>query len=407
MNILQNRLDKTSIKNILTIRYNPMEKPVFRKSLQKDFETKFSDGKGLYTEKLLLKSVENQINDESGPYVISLSSGIDSSLCLGLLRKKYQNEKIIAICGIFDESKDESKQARKIANRFDAKFKTLKMPSIFVTMPKIISITKKPKWNTYTHIIAEEAKKNGNILVTGDGADEIFGGYTFRYSKFLHLLQPYDHWKNKVLDYLECHNRDWVPDQEQMFGRLIKFNWNNIYNFFKPFFQNTLEPLKQVMLADFNGKLLYDFIPSAMAISHHYKIKNTPFFLDPNVIKFGLGLSIKQKFDPRLHKGKIVLRNISKRLGIEHIEEKKGFSPGLWFDWKRHGKKICEKYILSKDAYIFDKGLINSNWVIRAYERVEYDGDIRYLNRLISILSLEIWYRMFISKEMTANKKLY
>ena len=50
--------------------------------------------------------------------------------------------------------------------------------------------------------------------------------------------------------------------------------------------------------------------------------------------------------------------------------------------------------------------IINHNWVIRSFEKVENDGDIRYLNRLISILALEIWYRLFITKEISSSKKL-
>ena len=58
------------------------------------------------------------------------------------------------------------------------------------------------------------------------------------------------------------------------------------------------------------------------------------------------------------------------------------------------GKHICKSYIMHKNARIFQKKLINYNWVLRAYERVEQDGDIRYLNRLISILALEVWCRL-------------
>jgi len=393
------------VRNLLTIRYNPTEKPIFQKALLNDFIPRNSDENGIFIEELLLKNIRHQFKNKSDPIIVSLSSGIDSSLCLALLRKCFPKKKIIALCGVFDKTMDESKEAKKIADHFSAKFKIVKMPSIFLTMPKLISITQKPKWNTYTHIIAQEAKKYGNDLVTGDGADEIFGGYTFRYSKYLNLFQSRNNWKTNIINYLDCHNRDWVSDQQQMFGSSIKFDWNVIYNYFKSYFNNSLTPLSQVLFADFNGKLLFDFIPTSISISKYYKIRNFSPFLDSNIIKFGLGLPIQQKYDLHSKKGKKILRKISKRLGIKHIEQKKGFSPGLWLDWEKNGKKLFESIIMTENANIFKKNFIEYNWVVNSFEKLTQDGDIRYLNRLISILTLEIWYKMIILNEFDHNHK--
>jgi len=402
---LKARLDKNAIRNFLTIRYNPLEKSLFTPPTWKNFRNTESDPNGYQTEKLL-KNVISNVGEKRGPFVVSLSSGIDSTLCLALLRSIFPREKIIAICGVFKEGHDESIRAREIATKFDADFKVVYMDSIFTNMPEIIYISKKPRWNTYQHMIAKEARKYGSILVTGDGADEIFGGYTFRYNKFSNLLQLKDNWRIKAINYLECHNRDWVPDQECLFGSSIKFDWDEIYNYFRPYFSNPLRPLQQVMLADFNGKLLFDFIPTGNAIFKHYGISGLQPFLHPSVVDFASHLAIEEKYDKKAQKGKLVLRKIAKRLEIQHIDEKKGFSPDLWFDWKDHGKKICQAYLLEKDSYIFRRKLINYNWVLRSFERVENDGDIRYLNRLISILALEIWYRIFLAKEMKHFTKL-
>ena len=243
-------------------------------------------------------------------------------------------------------------------------------------------------------------------MVTGDGADEIFGGYTFRYDKFLHLLKPKMSWKEKTLNYLECHNRDWVPDQNKLFNKKIKFNWNKIHNNFKKYFLNELTPIEQVFLADFNGKLLYDFIPSGKKIYTHYGINGTGLFLDTKIIDIGLRLKIEEKYDFNKNIGKIILRNISKRLKIKHIDAKKGFSPGLLLDWKKQGNDICQKILLEKNSNIYKKDWIDYLWVKKAFCKVNNDGDIRYLNRLISILAVEIWCRIFITKEMKSNEKL-
>ena len=399
------KLDPNFIKNILTIRYDHNNKNTISSASWKNFNHNIKDINGLQTEKLLENSIIKNLANEK-KISISLSGGIDSTLCLGLIRKVFPEKKIFGICGVFGEDHYESDVASQIANDFDADFSIVHMDSIFTHMPEIISITKKPKWNTYIHLIAKHSKKFSNNFVTGDGADELFGGYTFRYNKFLNLSKKTDNWKTKSMNYLECHNRDWVPDQEAIFGNKIKFNWDKIYEYFRAYFQNKLEPINQVMLADFNGKLLYDFIPLGRTISSFYKINNYSIFLDPEVISYAQKISLEQKYDPVSNKGKLLLRNISKRLGIKHIDEKKGFSPSLLIDWKSHGKEIAKSFLQEKTAYIYEKDLINFEWVQNAFQIVNDDDDIRYLNRLISILALEIWYRVEITKEMKPSTKL-
>ena len=64
------------------------------------------------------------------------------------------------------------------------------------------------------------------------------------------------------------------------------------------------------------------------------------------------------------------------------------------------------KYAFEKKSNIYAKKIINRDWVIHALERIENDGNIRYLNRITSILALEIWYRIFIKKDLSNKKSL-
>ena len=135
-------LNNNSIKNILTVRYNPLEKPLYPLLTWKDFDYDLTDKDGIKTEKLLTDSILKNLTKEKS-ISISLSSGIDSSLCLGLIRKVFPEKKITGICGVFGESFDESIVAKKIAQKFNADFQIVNMDSIFTQLPEIISITKK------------------------------------------------------------------------------------------------------------------------------------------------------------------------------------------------------------------------------------------------------------------------
>ena len=398
------KVNPVSIRNTLTIRYDITEKPVKKSATIEDFKKSFNDQDGRITEKLLSDSFRKI--GKFNKFSISLSGGIDSSLCLALLRNNFPKAKITAISGVFENAYDESTYAKKLAEKFDADFYPIDMESIYTKMPEIVYIAKRPRWNTYNHLIAKQAKKFSKILVTGDGGDELFGGYVFRYKKFLELIKPNDNWKTKTIKYLECHNRDWVPDQKFLFDKGIKFDWNEIYNYFRPYFKNQLEPLKQVMLADFNGKLLHDFIPTGNAISSYYNIDRFSPFLDSEVQSFGLGLPTKSKYNRVTDQGKIILRQINKRLKVKFMRSKHGFSPSLIFDWQKFGKEIFMKYAFEKKSNIYTKKIINRDWVIHALELIENDGDIRYLNRITSILALEIWYRIFIKKDLNHKKSL-
>ena len=399
-------LDRTYIRNFLTLRYNPLQNTTRSLANTKTFSIGNSDPDGKLLEKLLLESVSKLPKNKKDVFTVSLSSGIDSSLSLALLRKQFPDQKIVSICGIFDKKQNESKKAKEIARKFNSDFKILRIPSLYTHMPELISMTKKPRWNTYTHLIAKEAKKYGNLLVTGDGADELFAGYTFRYKKFLQLLKPHDTWLSKAKKYLECHNRDWVPNQKLLFDESIKFNWKTVYSYFRPYFQNKMHPLNQVLLADYNGKLTYDFIPTSNHILKYYNLTGAPIFLDKKVTSFAIGLPLDEKYNFLQNQGKLILRKISKRYNVKHIDEKKGFSPDLFTDWEKTGKSICESYIMKADSRIYEKKIINPNWVFTAFKKIELDRDIRYLTKLVSVLALEIWLRVFITKELNSNKKL-
>lgn len=399
-----NKIDHTEICNQLTIRYDPRKPSNMKRRNWKSFATEFSDKEGKKTEQLLTNVIYNALSKSKGRLAMSLSSGIDSSLCLGLTREVFPDRKITAISAVY-EGNDESKKAKEIARKFNTDFKTVRINSIFANMPELIMITGKPKWNTYQHIIAKEANKYSKIMITGDGADEIFAGYVFRYSKFLNLTKNKSTPLNKIKNYLQCHNRDWVPDQKSIFGEKINFSWQNIYNYFKPYFSNPLSLLKQVMFADFNGKLCYDFITAGNSIFSKYDLIGFQPFLQREIIDYGLKLPINELYDNTSIRGKLILRNIAKRIKIEHIDEKRGFSLDLLLDWKKNGKHICKTYLFDKNSHIYKKKIINRNWIKKVFQIIEYDGDIIYLNRLISILALEVWYRLQ-NNELKSHEQL-
>jgi len=206
--------------------------------------------------------------------------------------------------------------------------------------------------------------------------------------------------------YLECHERDWVPDQESLFGEKASFSWNDIYSKLIPYFENSLSPLDQVFLADINGKLLYNWIPSNSRFYRHFELKAITPLLSKELMEFALHLDSSLKYKQKENVGKIPLRQIL----VKHVEpdlitpNKQGFSVNTTNLWKSHGKKLCDYYL--DEARIVQDKWINKDWITSHFEKLDEELDVRYVNKFLGLLAFEIWYRLFITKEMNEKANL-
>ena len=390
------------IRNILTLRYDPTQKTTLPVLKPNDFiSTKNYDLN--FIENNLKNSIETTLESTKN-LTISLSGGIDSTLVLALIRKTLPDLSINAISIKFSDSTDETLTAKKIADFFEVEHEIIDVENYLLDLPAAISIIGMPFWDIHWYYIAKNAKDKSNFLASGDGGNELFGGYTFRYSKFLSLIKPNSSPLDKIQAYLSCHERDWVPDQEKIFNSKSNFSWNSIYSIFQPFFDNTLSPLNQVFLADYNGKLPYNFSIISNKINQFFNIKPITPILDPKLISYASHMSPELKYDLKENIGKLPLRKLLKKYHCDSLvsKEKLGFSVNTINLWNSIGKELCISYL--DNARIIEDGWINKEWISSHIRKP--DLDVRYVNKFLGLLSLEIWYRLFITKEMNSKTKL-
>jgi len=403
--ISNSSINPSSIVNILTLRYDPSINPNLPKKTWKDFVPIDKPPSITSIETSICDEIESNLQSHNFKDVsIALSGGVDSTLVLSLLRKTNPDLKINAISIKFANSVDETPTAAKIAERFEAEHNVIQLENYLSELPKAISIIKLPFWDLHWYYVVKKSKTLSKTIISGDGGDELFAGYTFRYKKFLSLTSENSTPLEKVKAYLQCHERDRVADQENIFNQKCGFSWNSLYSSLLSFFDNSLARLDQVYLADYNGKLLYNFNPINSRIVNHFEMNQLAPILNNELIANAPHIPSNYKYDSEHGIGKLPLRAILEQNNSMSLvsKEKLGFNVNTLNLWKSVGQSLCQEYLI--DSEIAKDGWINKDWIDKYIHKAGLD--VRYVNKFLGLLAFEIWYRLFVTKDMSANTTL-
>ncbi len=398
-------VNPSSIVDILTLRYDTSIQPNLPKKSWEDFVPRNKPPSISSIENSICGEIESNLESyNSKDASIALSGGVDSTVVLSLLRKTNPDLKINAVSIKFANSVDETPAAAKIAERFDAEHNVIELENYLSELPKAISIIKLPFWDLHWYYVVKKSKTLSKTIISGDGGDELFAGYTFRYKKFLSLTSENSNPLEKVKAYLQCHERDRVTDQENIFNQKCGFSWNSIYSRLIPFFDNNLSRLDQVYLADYNGKLLYNFNPINSRIVNHFEMNQLAPILNNELITNAPHIPSNYKYDLERGIGKLPLRAILEQNNSMSLvsKEKLGFNVNTINLWKSYGHNLCKEFL--DNSRIVKDSWINKDWIKKHIDNS--DLDVKYVNKFLGLLALEIWYRLFITKEMSSNTTL-
>ena len=397
--------ESSSITNILTLRYDPSIAPNLPRKTWNDFKPLIEKPSIEFIEKSIAKTLRKQLDLSSIKKIsIALSGGIDSTLILTLIKKNIPDIQVDAISIKFANSIDETKTASKIAAKLEANHHIIYVENYLRELPKAISIIKLPFWDLHWYYVVKNSQPISEYLASGDGGDELFGGYTFRYEKFLSLINTNSTPLEKVKAYLLCHERDHVQDQEKIFGNKANFSWESIYKILIPYFDNALSPIEQIFLADYNGKLLFNFDPMNTRIANHFGVKPISPLLSKEMISYALGIPLQHKYDKTKNIGKLSLRKLLVKYNMDKLTtaEKLGFNVNTLNLWKSFGQDLCKEYLI--DSEVVKNEWINKDWISKYIHKD--DLDVRYVNKFLGLLAFEVWYRLFVTKDMSANTTL-
>lgn len=154
------------------------------KSIKIDPDISFKEAKSL-THELILESVESR-SVADVPLGTFLSGGVDSSI-ISLALAKHQDRKIDTFSiGFEKKSFDETDKSRTVANLIQSNHHEFiisindlkdKMEDILLNFDEPFADSS----SLPTYIVAQKTSEHVKVALTGDGGDEVFGGYNKYY----------------------------------------------------------------------------------------------------------------------------------------------------------------------------------------------------------------------------------
>lgn len=139
----------------------------------------------------LALSVKRRLLAADVPVGVLLSGGLDSSLLVGLLASQVPDLRTFSIgfedVGAGSEKADEFEYSNQIARHFHTRHRQFSIPNheVMQRLPEAVAQMTEPMVSHDViafYLLAERVSKEVKVVMAGQGADEVFGGY-FWYPK--------------------------------------------------------------------------------------------------------------------------------------------------------------------------------------------------------------------------------
>jgi len=377
------------------------------------------------------------------PVGVYLSGGLDSSSIVAFTCQ-HTNEPVRTFTLGFNEPTDELEDARVIAEHFGTDHhETLLNLNPLKEYPRVIWHVEEPKENVLQgYMLAQFTRPFVKVVLGGLGGDELFQGYNI-----MQYLRPSQPFHRLVPDFIQ-HNLQqplsrFVFNIENAMGRLeldeyrrgcqmllsigdieryyliLRNVWDwdkgmfdNIYGpvlqsqklsptykCFKPYFQSSIGgALAQAQWAEFNTKMVDDFLMNDDRTSMAHGLEVRVPFLDRDLVRFALSIPVDLKI--KGNETKYLFRKaMADILPQRTIKKKKwGFTFNTYYQFQKDLKIVAER-VLTRHR-VEERGWFNYPY-IRSILDHKPDPRMRWhYNYLWITLGLEIWAQMFLEGDL-------
>ena len=443
------KIEKTSLNCLLEFGYIPNFNCIYQnfKKLSAgdylifDLNTKSLNVKSYWTPKIPIKKsieiIDDKINQFSTifnnavkrhtlsdvPIGVLLSGGVDSSLVTAFASKNVNKLKTFTV--IFPKHKifNEAQHARTVSKYFSTDHMEIEISDNILPekiLPFLASQYDEPIFDSSmlpTYLICKEVRKYCKVVLGGDGADELFGGYHHhqrilitRYFKkflpqkfwslisYLSFLLPIG-FKGKIwLESLKYNLKEQLPNVATLFNDLDRkellenfFSINSRIirenNIFK-----TSDLVDRVLWTDFCNYLTEDILVKTDRASMANSLELRAPFLDNDVIDFSLDLD--NSFKVSKFEKKIFLKRFSSNILPTQLKlnRKQGFSIPI-DDWIRNDNnwKSFFEHILLDSEYLF----LNRKKIEKLYKY--HQGGLNLGEKLFGLVMLVLWQKIYLS----------
>ena len=411
-----------------------------------DLNKKINKNKKLLNAQEYTENLKNLLNKVVSQHLISdvplgafLSGGIDSSTISLIMSQQKKNIETFSV-GYKDKSKifDETEYATKIAKIIGSNHTNLEInpKEILNNIANIVEEYDEPFADSSqlpTFLLSKLVRKRVTVCLSGDGGDEIFGGYN-RYlfaSKLKKIFYYSPYFLRKIISKIFLNISPNIYDNFfQIFGKKVHTNINGdkihkfsgilglkdfreIYEHLLSFYPSNEIPVNRdvlkeykkinfksdtnnfvehMQLTDTNFYLPGDILTKVDRASMAHSLEMRVPFLDHRIVEFAYNLPANLK----IHQGqtKKILRNIlNEKINRKFFDRPKmGFAIPL-SDWLRSSLKDWAWDLINQRK--LNDGLINVPMVKKIFdEHVTYKRN--WQNKIWTILVYIIWKEKYI-----------
>lgn len=445
-------VDQSALQNYLSFQYTPNYNTIINEIKEVPNGTYFTIKNGdiefkkyhnfkFSNKDITAKNIYDVVNDSVKHHMIAnvevgtfLSGGIDSTIVTALAANINPKIKSFSI-GFDVEGYNELTIAKKTAEYLGIENISVNVSEqdYIKALPSVAYYMDNPLADPSCvgiYLLSKEARKHVKVVLSGEGSDELFGGYNI-YKEY-YSLKPFSYLPevikcevNKIAKSLpDIKGKNYllrgttklkdryignakIFSNEEVKNIMYNYDKNNTYsnilsNLYEECDKNNYDNVTTMQYIDMNTWLEGDILLKADKMSMAHSLELRVPFLDKEVLKCAEGLTLSQKISK--NNTKVLLREAFKDIVPPYMKEKKklGFPTPIRVWLKSDLGRYVREIITNAEV---DK-LINKKYVINLLDE-HIRGKKDNSRKIWTVFMFCLWYQIYIEGKSVNELEAY